>query len=184
MASLSAQRQWVKAYTEKIVCSTRRVQNSRRKCTILYYLPDEEAHKVPVCMSMFLRTLDFTQKQVRTIVAKTDENGVLEGEKRGGRVCSLSEDDRVRNEKIKAHIAKFPRAESYYCRRNSNKEYLSPELNVSQMHKMFVKENPGAPCSYTTYLRVFKCMNLSFLSPKKDMCGICSTYHETKDGDE
>ena len=92
---------------------------------------------------------------------------------------TLMERDENLNAKIREHISKFPRAESHYCRSSTSREYLSPELTVSKMYEMFVKENADLCCAYSTYFRIFKSMKLSFLSPKKDMCGLCSTYRET-----
>lgn len=51
---------------------------------------------------------------------------------------------------------------------------------------MFVEELKRKGCdkvtSFSTYRKVFKTKNLSFLCPKKDQCPLCLTYREGDEG--
>lgn len=38
---------------------------------------------------------------------------------------------------VKEHIDSFPRIESHYCRRDSQKQYLLPDLNISKMYRLY-----------------------------------------------
>ena len=163
--SVTEQRHWIRMHIQSVPCSQSRTPSTRRKQTIKYYLPDEEGNELPVCQAMFLNTLDISQRTVRTVSSKTDDFGVMEGEKRGGRVGTLRQSDDKLRKSITAHIDRFPRMESHYCRKNSSRQYLNPELTIAKMHKMFEAESPEVQCSYTTYMRVFNSMNLTFHVP-------------------
>ncbi len=82
----------------------------------------------------------------------------------------------------KVHINKFPRTESHYCRKNNTRQYLAPELTVRKMYDMYKDEN-NPPLSFSLYYSVFSSMDLKFHRPKKDMCGLCQTYHESKENE-
>nr|CAI5860462.1 unnamed protein product [Callosobruchus analis] len=75
--------------------------------------------------------------------------------------------------------------ESHYCRASSTRMYQDPNLNLRKMYAMYLDELEtrgivGRP-SFSTYARIFKTKNLSFHSPKKDLCSLCVSYRE---GDE
>nr|CAH7727988.1 unnamed protein product [Callosobruchus chinensis] len=111
-----------------------------------YFLPTENG-EIKVCLKMFLNTLNISEKTVRTALAKKQVTGIVEKEKRGGRYQILkNEDDEINA--IKAHIQRFPRMESHYCRKSSSREYLHPDLNLTKMFDMFVEEYSS--CNITT----------------------------------
>lgn len=95
------------------------------------------------------------------------------------------------NKKIIEHIKSFPSEESHYCRRNNkDKRYLSPDLNVTRMYKLFL---PGQapnhlgkpPVSRQWYHEIFLSkFNLCFQVPKTDTCGTCDLFNlKIKAGD-
>ena len=90
-------------------------------------------------------------------------------------------DERVRR-LVKAHIDRFPRTESHYCRADTRLEYLSSELTLSKMHKMYTDEHAADDnVAFSFYYRVFRSLNLKFTRPKKDLCGICEGYRQGTD---
>ncbi|KAK3894703.1 hypothetical protein Pcinc_001549 [Petrolisthes cinctipes] len=123
---------------------------------------------------MFLNTFSISEKTVRTALKKKMPSGTVETEKRGGRQDHLQEEDKQRRDKIKAHIDRFPRMESHYCRSKSTRDYLHSDLNQKKMYEMFLAEccvPEGLSASYTTYCDVLKSQNISFHNPKKDQYG-------------
>ncbi|CAH2005566.1 unnamed protein product [Acanthoscelides obtectus] len=68
--------------------------------------------------------------------------------------------------------------ESHFCRQSTTREYLHPDLTIEKMYYFYVQEGRQPQCSYHTYRRVFKSLNLSFHHPKKDQCSLCSSYKE------
>nr|CAH7753157.1 unnamed protein product [Callosobruchus chinensis] len=102
---------------------------------------------------MFLNTLNISEKTVRTALAKKQVTGIVEKEKRGGRYQILkNKDDEITNA-IKAHIQRFSRMESHYCRKSSSREYLHPDLNLTKMFDMFVEEYSS--CNITTTYQTY-----------------------------
>lgn len=47
-------------------------------------------------------------------------------------------------DKVRAHINRFPRMESHYCRKDSKKEYLEGTLNIRTMFRLFKEAYPEA----------------------------------------
>ena len=77
---------------------------------------------------------------------------------------------------MEAHINRFPRTESPYCRKKSKGEFLAPELTIQKMHDLYMEAHDDQPVSLSFYGSVFRKMGLKFHTPKKDQCGLCSTY--------
>lgn len=102
---------------------------------------------------------------------------MIEPEKRGGRLPAAANRDEVIKNLMISHIARFPRVESHYCRAQSQREYLHPDLNLEKMFCMYLKEDPENHIgSLETYRKIFKNQNLSFHHPKKDQCTLCISY--------
>lgn len=139
--------------------------------------------RLQVCKTFFLQTLAISTKVVRTALEKISEFGMLEPEKRGGRVEINQHRDEVIRQLVNAHIDRFPRIESHYCRLYTDREYLSSDLSLSCMHRMYCNEQAGGSTSvsYSFYCKIFKEKQLSFNHPKKDQCTLCNSY---RTGDE
>lgn len=173
MGDLEKQRQWIAKHVDSKPVDKQKKLNSRKKRTVTYYLPiGEGLNKVKVCRKMFLNSVGISERQVRTVLQKSDANGVIEEEKRGGREKSLKErDDRLRSKVIK-HIERFPKMESHFCRQKTEYQFLSSELSIEKMLQLFLEENPTDKVSYSFYQTVFKEQKLKFHVPKKDRCGL------------
>lgn len=80
------------------------------------------------------------------------------------------------------HIKSFPTVESHYCRKNSKKLYLSSDLNLSLMYRLYKEmcvEKNRAHVSEYVYRKLFNELSpqRSFFIPKKDQCFLCNSYH-------
>lgn len=96
-------------------------------------------------------------------------------------------------QQIDTFIKSIPKRTSHYRRtRNNNKYYLSPELNVSKMHKLYPQqyepevhnqmelgdENEKPKVSYDYFYRHFNShYNLSFGKPRSDTCQTCDSLN-------
>ena len=175
METLSDQRNWLSRHIKAKALDNDPA--SRKSRSVEYYLPRDSNANVCVCRVMFLNTLNIAERQVRTVLDKTTTTGVLEKENRGGRPLVQKERDARIRDLVKTHIDRFPRAESHYCRADTNMQYLSSELNLSMMHQMYQKSQDAEnSVSFAYYSRCFKTMNLRFLKPKKDLYGICESF--------
>ena len=158
LGSLMEQRQWISRHIR-----TEQLQNaavSRKTKRIEYYLPrtsDQKNSVAQVCRIMFLNTLNIAERQIRTVIDKTTATGDLGKENRGGRpVIQKSRDANIK-ELVVEHINRFPRAESHYCRADTNLQYLSNELNLTIMHRMYQESHiQQNRVSFAYYLRCFK----------------------------
>ena len=131
---------------------------------------------------MFLDTLGISARQVRTVTEKITDEGTLEKDARGGRPRQLSLNDKRVREEVKAHIERFPKMESHYCRSTSSSQYLS-DLNIATMYELYKEEHPDG-ASLSLYTKVFQSMNLKFHTPKKDQCGVCFNFHEASEDEK
>lgn len=89
---------------------------------------------------------------------------------------------------IKTHIELFPKVESHYTRATSKREYLSENLNISKMYRIytewFTQQNytDAVMATKRQYETVFNSQyNYSFFKPKKDQCLSCSIYEQSDD---
>lgn len=164
---------------EDVKVKTVKDHSSRRSKSLYYYLP-QNRDIISVCKTMFLNTLNISDKTVRTALDKKQLTGTIEKDRRGGRPKSLAEEDKIKRDAILQHINRFPRMESHYCRKDSKRDYLHPDLNKQMMYEMFLKEceSENISTSYTTYCTVLKSQNISLHNRKKDLCKICENYRK------
>lgn len=145
--------------------------------------------EINVCKKAFCSLLGIGKSRVDRLVKKITSNEFSPVNLRGkhmNRPNKLSEDVIF---KIHSHIDSFPKRSSHYSRHdNNNTQYLSPDLNVSKMYKLFLQmhekdtfdklENGDLTCKpVVKYKRYDKYMkenfNLSFGYPRTDTCQIC-----------
>jgi len=83
-------------------------------------------------------------------------------------------------QEVKNHIQSFPKMESHYCRYDTKKLYLSSDLNISIMYRLYYSTSPAEPVSKIVYTRVFHEFDpaLSFYKPKKYQCTKCNNYNK------
>ncbi len=179
LPNIQLQREFICRHVETDEPKDKRVgDNSRRQATNTYFLTIRRK-RTKVCKAFFLSTLSVSEMMVRTALTKLSDVGIVEPEKRGGRVNNNQQRDSIIRQLVDAHIDRFPRIESHYCRQNTEREYLSPDLTLSIMHRMYCAEQNGekTSVSFTFYCQIFHEKNLSFHHPKKDQCTLCNAYH-------
>lgn len=169
----------VREYSPKVqVVKARRHRTVSRK-----YLLNLDKN-TPVCKKFFLATLDIGERLVSVALKKKMENSC--GDQRGKHVpynkTSLEDVNRIHS-----HIKSFPTMESHYTRKDTNRRYLDPSLNIRKMFNLYREEcarNNVNSCSEKIYRKVFnQDFNLSFHHPKKDQCLKCEAYKlKLKDG--
>lgn len=162
------------AFIKTCVVETEKKRNTgkdpaRRKFSRIYYI-----NKTAVCRELFVKTLRISTKRVNTSLMKVrnlsipDKRGVAGGHNK----MTLQQKDA-----IIAHIKKFPRYKSHYCRETkNNQEFLPIGVTVTLMHKLYQEEHDNS-VSLTAYRNVFLTeFNLKTKLPKKDTCNRCDRY--------
>jgi len=124
-----------------------------------------------VCKETFLKVYNVSSCRVNSVMKKKRLNDIVDkrGKKTGGwnKISPLTEQD------VMNHINKFPKYVSHYCRESTETKFLSPELSLALMYRLY-KEECAKPCSLSTYKSIFyKRFNLHFQTLKKDTCKVC-----------
>lgn len=165
------------------------VQEEKRKPRNLqskYYFRVKGKNTVqPVCREFLLTALGITKNRLVPIL-KAIHGGDIPKEKRGG--------DRYGQkffeikEKIREFLKNLPASESHYNRKKSCRVYISSELNLAVLSKMYNSKNPEYKSSLSMFKRIFyNEFNIGFSSPASDVCGTCINLKNAikqKDGDK
>ncbi|KAL0830179.1 hypothetical protein ABMA28_003636 [Loxostege sticticalis] len=138
-----------------------------------------EGQSVRVCKTFFIKTLDISDRVIRTVKSKIDEHGVLAQDLRGQHSNHLRVDEQLLND-IKQFIDAIPRIESHYIRQYSTREYIDGGKTISDLFrdsKENQNKNNRAAGKYCTFYKVFtQEYNISFFRPRKDQCDLCLLY--------
>ena len=145
---------------------TSKGENSRRKFSRLYYVHNGSL-SVQVCKTAFLQLHGISSGRLSRVLQRQQRSGGSPPLDQRGRhePANKSPEEGIRF--IKEHISKIPRYKSHYSRSdNPNREYISPELNITKMYSMYKEEcalNGISVLSEWVYRKVFnECFNLSF----------------------
>ena len=131
LSDITRQRDFLLKYTEvtdKTITKTK--GKSRRSQTVKCFFPsNQETNISRVCKTFFLDTLDISDQMLYTAIKKQNL-GMSSGDCRGKHKTRPKKVSQVQLDFIKSHIESFPTVESHYCRKDTNRSYLLPELNV------------------------------------------------------
>ncbi|XP_050499721.1 uncharacterized protein LOC126880090 [Diabrotica virgifera virgifera] len=143
-----------------------------RECYCTYKLiVNNEAKRT--CKECFCRILGETKGFINVLVQKKkfSSTGIIESDQRGvGPPANKKSIEDITS--VKNHILSFPSYESHYCRKSTNKKYLSPDLSIAKMYRLY-KETCLEPVSLKLYSNCFHDLKLSFKKPSKDTCHTC-----------
>jgi len=161
---------------------------SNRACACKYKIRID-IREVDVCKKAFCSLLGIGKSRVERLIKKIRSNEFSPVDARGkhtNRPNKLPDDILF---KIHTHIESFPKRSSHYSRYdNNNIKYLSSDLNVSKMYRLYLqmhekdeydKFEKGDPTckpivKYKYYDKYFKDkFQLSFGYPRSDTCQTC-----------
>lgn len=112
---------------------------SRRQHSFAYFLLLRGGSEVRICLKTFCDTFGVTPRRVQLCGEKILKGDMVGSDKRGG--ARKNAENIEWSEKIIQHIKSFPTYESHYSRKkNPNKLFLSPDLNVCRMYRHFLAE--------------------------------------------
>lgn len=148
-------------------------ENSRRQATICYSLPDGTGKCIRVCKKVFKDTFAVNDKRLRVISDKKKMGETWFNDKRTRHAApKFTEAERLL---VRAHINMIPREVGHYSRAKSEKEYISPDLNIHRLFKAFLEKHPESKVTYKFYRSVFlkDFPNVCFHRPRVDTCSTC-----------
>lgn len=149
---------------------------SVKDATANYFIRTKAQSVVRVCRGAFLTVLGISARRVNTVLKKYYHNGNV-NENRGG----FQRKDEFENKKkcVIQFINTLKCVESHYCRGKSNRKYLSSELNITKLWKMYSGIEGNVPVKESYFRMIFNTnYNLGFGSPRSDMCSVCLQLRE------
>lgn len=166
-------------YSERVEC----FKSKKNRYSFRYYFPKHDLPKIRVCKVFFLNSLSISQKVVYNVHENKNPLSLTPpDEKRGKKL-----DNRISRERkdfVFKHISSYPTIQSHYCRADSQRKYLDSNLNISKMYNQYVTlclSQNETPVKSHMYRSIFNNnFNLSFYSPKKDLCEVCVEYDYLK----
>ncbi|KAL4706976.1 hypothetical protein ACJJTC_019514 [Scirpophaga incertulas] len=159
-------------------CTINTANTSRRGVTYEYYINDGEERR-KVCQQFLIATLDISQRFI-LYTAETTIDGFAKLDDRGKHGShNKTPDDVIQHAKL--FMSSLPLLPSHYCRRESNRLYLSEDVkNFTNLYEIYVtrcKEDETKPMSHKVFSAFFKKgYNIGFHVPKKDKCNLCTSF--------
>lgn len=171
----------VKFISKKSGTSTRR-SHSRE-----YFLIKSDNKEYRVCQKMFFNTLGLNEKMVRIWLKSKLSFGFFEHpddvkakilmKRRQGEKYQENQDRKLY---LQDFLIKFPKLESHYCRKDTEKEYLQTEhrtlTDVYKDYLQFCALDNVKKLSVTVFSKIFQSMKYSLFKPRKDQCDDCIAY--------
>lgn len=193
MADSTKQKIFICSLVEEKNIDRERNRNDRkktRKHSRYYHLLSASNKRVRVCQKYFCATFAFSFQVVETALKYRGDSGVYVGfdHRKGRPAPNVTSAEQVRH--IKTHIDMFPRMASHYCRRDTMRQYLASDLNISVIYRLYCSnyclQNNVPSVKYNVFRSVFNSYDppLSFYKPKKDQCVTCNVYNSATDKTE
>lgn len=162
-------------------------EGSRRSCSCVYRIKIGTTEE-KVCKRAFCSLYGISRKRVELIVKHLQDNIPAPRDMRGKHANRPNMIPENILHQIDSHIKSFPKRSSHYSRtKNENKYYLSPELNMKKMHKLYLEkyepdiyeaiqndQQVKPQVTYDYFCRHFVTnYNYSFGKPRSDTCQTC-----------
>lgn len=189
MGDLQAQRSYVSNSMEKVAPKMRFTNKAIPRewnNNAFYFL--QMGHKERVCKLFFMNTLGISDRPIRTVLRKTDKRGFLEPEKRGKHSHHKEVNEKLK-EDARAFIRAIPRVESHYLRAQTNREFIHAGMTLADIYRDFLKsmeeKSQKELVSQSMFANIFnKEFNISFFTPKKDLCSLCEMCKNLPNSEE
>ena len=119
------------------------MEQPRKNQTMIYFLKQKHESGIiskRVCKEFFYKTLDIGHTPISTSLKEMGESGSFQiFDQRGKHEPSNKTTEEIRTA-IRNHIELFQKIESEFARKNIKCLYLSQDLNILKIHRLFQKE--------------------------------------------
>lgn len=189
LGNIDLQRSFIRACMVEVKPKYKYTNSAKPRQPNNYFFFTIDGSKIRVCKTYFLNTLSISDRQIRTVKAKTNDLGFVGPDERGKHDKKKTVDPLLKQQ-IKDHINSIPRIESHYLRAvTGDKEYISDGKTIADLCIDFnngQKQKNLPEAEYWLYLHIFNYdFNIGFYQPKKDRCELCVAYQlalpETKE---
>lgn len=158
--------------------STKTAEIQKRHYTRIYCLPNEQGVDVPVCKEFFKKILQVSDGRLTRSLKEKQNGNTPSKDMRGAKEpYNKTKDERI--QAVINFISQFPKYQSHYSRKkNPNRFYLAPSLNISKMFNLYRNQTEN-PVSMFIFRNVFKTkFNLCFHAPVSDSCKTCDSTEQ------
>lgn len=144
---------------------------------VKYFIPCSGKMR-QVCQKAFLNTVLVSKSRVLGVVYRHFMLGTAPKESRGG--DRRSQIYLSKREAVIAFIKQFKTVDCHYIREKSSRAYLSSDLNITKMHKMYNDSHTLSENVKLSYFRFIfnRKFNLGFGAPATDACSTCISLKE------
>lgn len=108
-----------------------------RKYTCHFSLVDDDGKYVMVCRSFFFKCIQISQSRLYKALSTASSN--QSGRDRRGKDPSVNKTTEGQKMLVKNFIDQIPKYESHYGRKDSQRMYLNHSLNLSSLHREYVR---------------------------------------------
>lgn len=135
---------------------------------------ENKLQDVSVCYKAFLSLHGISNRRVQNLKKNLCALGDAKPDGRGKHKNRPHRISDVTKLKVMDFIKSLKGRKSHYSIRDTSKLYLSEELNISKLHRMYNDSNKEHQIGYTTFREIFENnFNISFGFPRKDTCSTC-----------
>lgn len=130
-----------------------------------------------VCKVALIRTLQINESRLEVALKKQKHCDTYD-DCRGKNIGGYNKIPLWKRENVRKHIESFPKYVSHYTRNQTDSKFLSSELNLAKMYRLYKRKYESEnPVGNSTYKKIFyQDFNLRFKVPKKDTCLKCDVY--------
>lgn len=155
---------------------------NKRSKTRIYMLPKENGDNVNVCKLFLKNALRVSDGRLTRALINKTKGGELTTPPidRRGKHPPKNKTKQVDIDNVKKFINKFAKYTSHYSRvKNPNREYLSPDLNISKLYDLYFQSAEFAhKVSKFVFSKIFnEEFNLHFRYPATDTCKKCDSMN-------
>lgn len=163
-------------YTQTLHVKRRRPKNgsySRKQYQTKFFISNIEGILIPVCQVSFLNVLNIKRCRVQRVVENFMKSGQSPAENRGGDYKSSKY--KTKSLAVVAFLKTLKCEGSHYCRGSSTRQYLSSELSINKLFKIYNNQAlPNLQVKRTFFWKIFSTkFNLGFGHPVTDACSTC-----------
>ncbi|XP_050294906.1 uncharacterized protein LOC126735055 [Anthonomus grandis grandis] len=163
-------------YTQVLNIKRRRPKNemhSRKQFHTKYFVSSIERTLIPVCQQTFLNSLNIKSLRVQRAIGNFMKTGTAPQENRGGDYKSK----KFKNKCLAVilFLKSLKCDSSHYCRSSSMRQYLSSDLNINKLIRLYNDQAASElKVKHTYFWKIFSTkFILGFEHPVTDACSTC-----------
>lgn len=125
---------------------------SPSQCSVSYFIRNGEKKLVQVCVAALSKILHLPKSRFQRISKQFYNTGYLK-EQRGGTRPTTLQKYNFQKDDIREFVVRLKFKENHYCRSQNERKYLSSDLNIEKLYKMYtswsqIEDTPKSPFTF------------------------------------